>query len=84
MTRPSRRNKQLKNLMEEAHVFWYRFVVLHPDPSLARPSASVTDPLHFGTDPDPDLRISFFAYYVLLKGTFTSVFKNKTQKEVTK
>ncbi len=26
----------------------------------------------------------FFAYYVLLKGTFTSVFKNKRQKEVTK
>ncbi len=49
---------------------------------LPRPSASVMDPLHFGTD--PDLRISFFAYYVLLKGTFASVFKNKTQKEVIK
>jgi hypothetical protein len=26
----------------------------------------------------------FKAYYVLLKDTFTTVFKNKTQKEVTK
>ena len=79
------------------------------------PPASVGDPWHFGTDPDPgipisDLRIqirprillfssvtfktptrklyfkSFFAYYlpVLLEGTFTSFFKDKSHKEVTK
>jgi hypothetical protein len=24
------------NLMEEAHVFWCRLIVLYPDPSLAR------------------------------------------------
>ncbi len=57
VTRPIEVTNNKRNLMEEARFLLPSHCALSWDFPL--PSAGAMDPWHFGTDPDPDLRISF-------------------------